>query len=60
MYTVEIWKGIDGQWYWHIVSSRNGKVICTSEGYKRKGSAYKIARNVMSNLKLANIVWVNY
>jgi len=40
-YAVQLWKGVDSQWYWHIVSTVNGQIILTSEGYKSKRNAKK-------------------
>lgn len=40
-YSIQLWKGIDKQWYWHITSTVNGQIILTSEGYKSKRNAKK-------------------
>ena len=56
MYKIQIWQGLDGKWYWHIASKRNGQVIATSEGYKKKSAARKIATKVSINLPTAKII----
>jgi uncharacterized protein YegP (UPF0339 family) len=58
-YKIELWKGLDGQWYWHVVSARNGQIVCTSEGYKRRGSALKSAQRISLNLANAMFVWLD-
>jgi uncharacterized protein YegP (UPF0339 family) len=55
---IELWKGLDGQWYWHIVG-RNGQVMATSEGYKRKGAAKKSATTVILSIWKAKLVWLD-
>ncbi len=40
---VEVFKGVDGQFYVRTVAS-NGEVTAPSEGYKRKASAMKEAK----------------
>lgn len=36
----EIFKGDDGQLYWRLVG-KNGEIICTGEGHKRKAGCIK-------------------
>lgn len=50
-----VFKGENGQWYWHIKAS-NGKIICQSEGYKRKGGAMKAIKSLKLNLSKAMLV----
>lgn len=53
----EVFKSIcDGQWYWHL-KSPNGKIICQSEGYKRKANAVKGVESVVENAPVAVIVF---
>lgn len=33
-----IFRGVDGQWYWHLKAA-NGEIIATSEGYQRRQGA---------------------
>lgn len=35
-----IWKGVAGLWYFHI-KAKNGEIVASSEGYKRKSSCLK-------------------
>lgn len=52
-FEIEVWQGIDMQWYWHIVSAFNGQVLATSEGYTQKKSAYDTILNISTdNLRL--------
>jgi uncharacterized protein YegP (UPF0339 family) len=48
-YVVEIWKAMSGMWYWHVMH-RNGKIICTSEGYTRRNRALKSAQKLTLNV----------
>lgn len=41
----EIFKGEDKQWYWRLVA-KNGKIVCQSEGYKRRSQAIKTAERM--------------
>lgn len=41
LYAIQLWKGIDKQWYWHISSTVNGQILLSSEGYKSKQKAKK-------------------
>jgi uncharacterized protein YegP (UPF0339 family) len=50
-----VFKGEDGQWYWHI-KSKNNKIICQSEGYQRKGGALKAVKSLKTNLAKAMLV----
>lgn len=54
-YTIEVWKGIDGMWYFHV-ASLNGKIICTSEGYTRKNRAIFAAQKLSLNLINATFI----
>lgn len=42
----EIWKGRDGNWFWHI-KGRNGEIVCSSEGYTRRSSAKRSLWNFL-------------
>lgn len=57
MYAVQLWKGIDRQWYWHIVSTINGQIILTSEGYKSKSKAKKTIQNFFACIKYPGILY---
>lgn len=41
----KMFQGKDKQWYMHIIA-RNGRILMTSEGYKRKAGA-RHCRNVI-------------
>jgi uncharacterized protein YegP (UPF0339 family) len=41
--TIEVFKGTDGQWYWHLRAG-NGEIVTQSEGYTRKASALRAAK----------------
>lgn len=60
MYKIQIWQGLDGKWYWHIASTRNGQVIATSEGYKKKSGAMKMALKVSKNLITAKVICLDW
>jgi uncharacterized protein YegP (UPF0339 family) len=49
-YLLEVWQGIDLQWYWHISSVSNKQVLAHSEGYTRKQSALNVAKRLHSNM----------
>jgi uncharacterized protein YegP (UPF0339 family) len=49
-YKIEVWQGMDGQWYWHISSAKNNKVILTSEGYATKSGCKKSVIKIMVEL----------
>ena len=57
MYSVQLWRGIDRQWYWHIVSTVNGQIILTSEGYKSKSKAKKTIENFFASIKYPGILY---
>lgn len=42
-----IFKGTNGQWYWHI-KGRNGEIVCQSEGYTRRASAKRAVWNFLA------------
>ena len=42
----EIWRAPNGEWFFRIVA-RNGRVLCHSEGYKRKESAQRTADSII-------------
>ena len=42
---IEMFRGIDGQWYLRIVAA-NGKTVLDSEGYSRKWNAKRAAKRV--------------
>lgn len=44
----EVFRGEDKQWYFRVVH-RNGRVIVTSEGYRRPGSAMHIAKGLAAD-----------
>ena len=50
----ELFKGTNKEWYFALRSS-NGKTICQSEGYKRKGSALKGIKSIQKNAPKAKI-----
>lgn len=52
---IKVFKGMDGQWYWHILAS-NGKKMCQSEGYKKKATLLKTLKSLKAKLKDAPIV----
>lgn len=54
-YIIEVWQGVDGDWYFHV-THRNGKIICTSEGYTRKNRAILTAQKLSLNLMDAKFV----
>jgi uncharacterized protein YegP (UPF0339 family) len=42
MYRVKVFRGVNKEWYWHVVAS-NGKIVCSGgEGFKRRSSITKI------------------
>ena len=41
-YRIEVFKGLDNQWYWRIVHV-NGQKLLVSEGYTTKQSAVEVA-----------------
>lgn len=45
----------DGQWYWHI-DARNGRTVCSSEGYRRRVDAIKVCKKLSMHLMDAPIV----
>lgn len=47
--------GLDDQWYFHL-SSRNGKVMFASEGYKQKSMAIKAIKRIQEVAPSATIV----
>lgn len=54
-YSIEIWKGVDGMYYFHVVHI-NGKIICTSEGYTRKSRAILAAQKMSLNVANATFI----
>jgi len=50
MYALQLWRGIDKQWYWHIISTVNGQIILTSEGYKSKRKAKQTIQNWLAGI----------
>jgi uncharacterized protein YegP (UPF0339 family) len=54
-YTIEVWRGLNEMWYFHV-SHRNGKVICTSEGYTRRNRAVLAAQKLSLNLSNAQFI----
>jgi uncharacterized protein YegP (UPF0339 family) len=44
----EIFKGKDGQWYFHL-KAKNNKIIAHSEGYRNKKSCYKAIHSIRDN-----------
>lgn len=48
---VEIFEGEDGDWYWHIKSGGNNKVIAGGgEGFTERNDANEAARRVRPDL----------
>lgn len=47
---IEVWQGMDGQWYWHISSVKNNKPIVTSEGYVKKSNCKASVKKFMSEI----------
>jgi uncharacterized protein YegP (UPF0339 family) len=45
---IEVFRGMDRQWYWHVVAP-NGKIIFAGgEGFTRKWSAKRAAKRALS------------
>jgi len=57
-YKIEIWQGMDGQWYWHISSVKNNKPILTSEGYSKKSGCKTSIKKMM--VELAGTDWESW
>lgn len=51
----EVFKNDEGQWFFRF-KARNGKTILQSEGYKRKGSAYKTINVIQDYAENADII----
>lgn len=49
-YKIEVWQGMDGQWYWHISSVKNNKPILTSEGYAKKSNCKSSVKKIMTEM----------
>jgi uncharacterized protein YegP (UPF0339 family) len=49
-YKIEMWEGLDGQWYWHIASNKNGQIVLTSEGYASKSNCKRSVSKIMSSI----------
>ena len=47
------------QWYFRIVSARNGQTLCVSEGYTRKQSARDTIRSIAHGLN-PKLKWADY
>jgi uncharacterized protein YegP (UPF0339 family) len=56
-YVIEVWRGIDGKFYFHVVH-RNGRIICTSEGYTRKSRAALAAQRMSLDLINAPFTYI--
>jgi len=50
---IEVLKGKSGKWYWRIVSTKNGKVICHSESYSSRTKASQTVRSMLKWMKQA-------
>lgn len=48
-YRVQVFKGRGG-WFWRLRHS-NGRKLATSESYKRRGSARRIAKRIATRLE---------
>lgn len=46
----------DKQWYWRL-KAVNGRIICQSEGYKRRENAYIGVKSVVNNAEIADILY---
>ena len=55
LYSIKVWKGKDDLYYFHVTSV-NGRIICTSEGYTRKNRATLAAQKLSLNLENALII----
>lgn len=54
-YTIEVYKSPKNkQWYWRI-RSRNGKIICNSEGYMKRANAMQVIQKMTLNIVNAYI-----
>jgi uncharacterized protein YegP (UPF0339 family) len=56
---IEVFKGAKDEWYFHVLA-RNGKVVCASEGYKRRGYALRTIKRLQVGLYLADVVMVDH
>ena len=57
-YWVQLYKGTDQQWFWRI-TSRNGQILATSEGYTTKESAKEVAQNLTKCLVYSEYIELN-
>lgn len=57
-YWVQLFKGKDHQWFWRI-TSRNGQILATSEGYTTKESAKEVAQNLQKCLVYSEYIELN-
>lgn len=47
---IEVEKGSDGQWYWHLRGG-NGRVMCSGEGHPSAANARRAADGVMRAMR---------
>jgi uncharacterized protein YegP (UPF0339 family) len=47
---IKVFKGDDGQWYWHV-KAKNGKIVAQSEGYKTKHGALNGAKALVKSVR---------
>lgn len=47
---IKMFKGDDGQWYWHV-KAKNGKIVAQSEGYKTKHGAMNGAKALVKSIR---------
>lgn len=59
-YAIQLWRGIDKQWYWHIISTVNGQILVTSEGYTTKRAAKKTIQQWVNSIVFYGIKYEEY
>lgn len=54
---IEYWKSPkDGEWYWRV-KARNGKIILSSEGYRRRATMLKTIESFMQGMQHYGVEW---
>jgi len=56
-YRIELFRGVNRQWYWRI-RARNGRVLASSEGYTRRASAEQTAGRLASHMRSVRVAEV--
>lgn len=56
-YAIQLWQGVDKQWYWHFISTVNGEIILSSEGYTRKEKAKQTIEKFVVRLVSGGILY---